>query len=41
MLLLICLEESISGGWDGSDKEAWGFGGIIGGGSCFPETDIR
>ena len=33
MLLFICLEEIIDDGWDGSRKEAWVFGVIIGGGS--------
>ena len=41
MLLFICLEERIGGGWDGSVNEAWVFLGKIVGSYCFPETYIR
>ena len=41
MLLFICLEERIGGGWDDSIKEAWVLSGRIGGGSWFPEIDVR
>ena len=40
MLLLMCLYESIGGGWYGPDKEAW-YLGIIGGGYWSPEIDFR
>ena len=41
MLLFICLEERIRGGWNGCVKEAWYFLGRIGGGYYFTETYIR
>ena len=40
MLLFICLEVWIGGGWDGSSKEAWVFGERFGGDSCVTDTDI-
>ena len=41
MLLFICLEERIGGGWDDSGKESWVLLWIIGGGSWFADTDVR